>query len=156
MARTVPQNSPTPSSLHEWPRAPEFAAAPLDLALIVLDRFGVVDNCTAAAERLFGSALPGLLGRHVNGVIPGIPLRHRTPGYNLAYAAFWSGHRRYRRFTGIDARGNSLELDVRLERLPLNGNQRILLDVRHPACGGEVDESRGFFMPAAGERSACL
>ncbi len=141
--------------LHEWPRAPGFASVPLELALIVLDRFGIVDNCNAAAGKLFGAALPTLLGQHVNRFIPGMPLRHRTPGYNLAYAAFWSGQPRYRRFTGMHCRGNPFELDVRLDRLALNGNPLILLDVKQAESGAREREYPLIFAPFAQKLPAC-
>jgi len=154
-AQTPLQIPQTDLRLHEWPRAPDFASAPIELARIVLDRFGVVDNCNAAAEKLFGATLPGLLGQHVNRVIPRMPLRHRTPGYNLAYAAFWSGQLRYRRFTGVHCRGNAFDLDVRLDRLPLNGNPHILLDIKEPESGAWESDSPLVSAATAAEQPAC-
>ena len=158
MARRAPilsQTSQTHPSLHEWPRAPGLAAEPPELALVVLDRFGVVDNCNAAARKLFGAALPGMLGQHVNCVIPGMPLRHGTPGYNLAYAAYWSSHAHYRRFTGIDCRGNAFDLDVRLDRLLPNGNPHILLDLKQPMRSVQESGYAPLFLPATEEHPAC-
>ncbi len=120
------------ASLHEGLCAPEQDET-TGLALIVLDRFGIVDNCNAAAGELFGGTLPGLLGRHVNGVIPGMPIRSGTPGYNIAYAAYWSRHASYRTFTGIDLRGNALDLDIRVDCVPVDGDPRIVLALRQPA-----------------------
>ncbi len=151
--RTQIPRSPDPSlALPEQPRTPEHDASAFPA--IVLDRFGIVDQCNAAAGELFGGALT-LLGRPITGAIPGIPIRHGTPGYNLAYAAYWASHARYRRFTGIDCRGDAFDIDVRLECLPLNGVPRIALALRPAVAERNAAEYCAPAASAATERPAC-
>ncbi len=109
------------------------AARAVELATMILDKSGIVRYCNAAAARLFRASTRELTQRHITALIPGLPFNSETPGYNIAYAAFWAAGRPWRVFGGADSRGCSLWLHVLLDKLELEGGYQILLNLRQAA-----------------------
>lgn len=54
--------------------------------------------CSDAAAQLLDGTAEQMLGRPIGSLFLELPLRILTPGYNLAYACFWSVHQEWRRF----------------------------------------------------------
>jgi hypothetical protein len=61
---------------------------------IVLDKFGVVRYSGAAVALIVGREDTALRDRPVQDLLPGLPLKTATPGYNIAYLTFWARSRR--------------------------------------------------------------
>ncbi|MBI4291870.1 MAG: hypothetical protein HY661_10355 [Betaproteobacteria bacterium] len=106
--------------------------AAVRLPTMVLDRSGTVRCCDDQAANLFGARPESLVGKHINALIPGLPLNVRTPGYNLAYATFWALGGPPRLHCGVDSCGGSFDLRIALEKLELNKKQWILLSLHRP------------------------
>ncbi|MBI2959206.1 MAG: hypothetical protein HYY28_02745 [Betaproteobacteria bacterium] len=100
------------------------------LATIVLDRLGTVRYCHDEAADLFGSPALSLIGKHIKALIPDLPFNARTPGYNVAYAAFWAPDGPRQRYCGVDSLGRSFDLQIALESLELEKKQQIVLNLR--------------------------
>lgn len=81
-------------------------------AVLILDARGAVQFCSDAAAQLFDDRTDEMLGRPVTELIPALPLRTVTPGYNLAYARFWAAQHVWRRFrrSAHDQQSRALEL----------------------------------------------
>jgi len=118
----------------------ETAAHEVPFAAMVLDRLGTVRYCHADAARLFGASAHTLVGRHVTELIPDLPFKPRTPGYNVAYAAFWAPDGSRRGFCGVDNEGRSFGLQIALDRLELEKHHQILLSLRLPAESAQLPE----------------
>ncbi len=97
---------------------------------MILDRSGTVRYGHADAARLFRTSPNTLVGRHVTELIPEFPLDRRTPGYNVAYVAFWAPAGPPRTFSAVDAQGRSFAVRIALDRLELKKHQYILLSLR--------------------------
>lgn len=102
-------------------------------ATMVLDRIGIVRYCNADAAQLFAAGAESLVGKHISALVPDLPFSRRTPGYNLAYAAFWAPDGPCRRHSGVGSSGGSFDLHIALERLEVEGRQYILLSLGHSA-----------------------
>lgn len=99
-------------------------------ASMVLDELGTVCSCSSSTARLFGAGAQPLIGRPVRALIPDLPLRAATPGYNVAYAAFWAAEAPMRDFQALDNRGRPFCVAVSLEKLALEGRHQILVNLR--------------------------
>lgn len=118
----------------------EAAAQGVPFAAMVLDRLGTVRYCHADAARLFRARAHTLIGRHVKDLIPDLPFNPRTPGYNVAYAAFWASENPRRGFCGVDSQGRSFGLQVALDKLELEKRYQILLSLRLPVESARLPE----------------
>ncbi|MBI4294006.1 MAG: hypothetical protein HY661_21225 [Betaproteobacteria bacterium] len=108
----------------------EAATQGIAVAAMILDRWGTVRYCDADAACLFHATPNTLVGRHVRELIPELPFDRRTPGYNVAYAAFWTPTGPSRSFSGVDSRGRLFGVWLALDRLELEKHQQILLRLR--------------------------
>jgi len=97
------------------------------LAMMVLDKFGMVRYCSVFAARLFHAGAQELIGRSINAVVPQLPLRPDTPGYNVAYATFWSALNCGQEYTVIRSQGDAVPIRVFLEKLSGEGQHQILV-----------------------------
>ena len=110
----------------------ETAAPGVPFAAMVLDKSGTVCYCHADAARLFHASAHTLVGRHVRELIPGLPFKPRTPGYNVAYAAFWASEEAQHGFCGVDSQGRAFGIRVAVDRLELEKRHQILLRLQLP------------------------
>lgn len=99
-------------------------------ATMVLDRLGTVRYCHDEAANLFGTRADSLIGKHIKALIPDLPLNARTPGYNIAYAAFWAPDGPRQGYCGVDSRGRSFGLQIALANRELEKKQQIVLSLR--------------------------
>ncbi|WP_181358905.1 PAS domain S-box protein [Pseudothauera lacus] len=107
-------------------------------ALIVLDKYARIRFCSLAAERIFGHRAHEVLGTEVTALIPGLPLRNNTPGYNLAYATFQRGNGLSHCFLGRHASGGEFALDVALATTRLQGKHGLVVALRIARNGGST------------------
>ena len=130
-----------------------------EVASMVLDALGTVRDCSGAAARLFGAGAHQLIGRPVRELIPDVPLSAETPGYNVAYAAFWAAEAPGHEFRALDSRGRPFCVMVSLEELALEGRHQILVCLRQAAgasadARADLEAASGFPREKAGWRIA--
>jgi len=111
-------------------RLEKTGAGALDFATIVLDASGIIRYCDPEVVRLFGASTYMLLGQPIAALIPDLPLKANTPGYNIAYASFHSSAGSQRRFSGVHSQGRRFGLDVALAALKIEGGYHIRLNLR--------------------------
>lgn len=102
---------------------------------ILVDQNGLIKNCSPYLPRLLGDAARNLIGKPLRNVLPRIPIRQHTPGYNRAFTSFWQNRRGLRQ--KIVARGNPMFSDVEttLCHIPAGGDSEppmILVGLRFP------------------------
>lgn len=115
------------------------AAAPADNLMMILDRCGRIRSCSPAAARLFGRGAAELVQLGVRALIPELPIRENTPGYNLSYAVFTFPAGAWQRFEGCDAIGRMFPIDVSIDTLTLEGKHGYFVSLRVPASDDECE-----------------
>lgn len=102
-------------------------AKPQEQILMVLDAKGCVQYCSNPA--FFASSEDELWGTPVNTLISGLPLRERTPGYNVAYVRFAFGHPhpRWQRKTVKLGQAGDMPVDVFVRAIPVNRGYCLLV-----------------------------
>ncbi len=104
-------------------------ARALDVATIVLDASGTIRYCDPEAARLFGAGTYLLQGQPIGALIPDLPLKPKTRGYNIAYASFCAAAAPRCRFSGVHSQGRRFGLDVTLATLKLDDGYHIRLSL---------------------------
>lgn len=103
-----------------------------DQAMIVIDARGLIRHCSTGAGEFLGSPSRSMCGRGLGEVLPGLPLRGETPGYNLAYLLMnhppGAWHAGWVRAPGGEPR--RVELSIAL--MHLGGQAWILMALREP------------------------
>lgn len=141
--RTTGMRNGTPAAQAEQ-HVRRRAAAPANNLMLILDKCGRVLSCSPGAARLFGRQ-PDEFGQlKVRTLIPELPIRENTPGYNLSYAAFTFPAGAWRRFEGCDAVGRTFPIDVSIDTLKLEGKHGYVVSLRVPASddGSKIDMQR--------------
>lgn len=95
--------------------------------MAVLDKYGIVSFSTPAMGQMFKCSQRELEGRDVASLIPGLPLKTLTPGYNLAFADFWGNKGELLKFKGHSPNGERIPLAVSLNKLSIDNTPLILL-----------------------------
>jgi len=98
-----------------------------EFATVVLDAAGTVECCNAAADDLFGVGSGKLVGRELAGLVPGVPIRPETPGYNIAYATFSAGCGSVRSALVRRSDGSALHVNIRFERPQMRDSRSIMM-----------------------------
>ncbi|MBI4289850.1 MAG: PAS domain-containing protein [Betaproteobacteria bacterium] len=131
----------------------EALAHSVPFAAMVLDKSGTVCYCHADAARLFHASAHTLVGRHVRELIPDLPFKPRTPGYNVAYAAFWANEGAQHGFCGVDSQGRAFGIRVALDRLELEKRHQILLRLQLPVESAQLPRKHAASGNIAGART---
>lgn len=118
------------------------AAPPTDGSTLILNQSGQVRLCSLAAGQLFGYEISRVIDMHISALIPDLPLRGNTPGYNLAFAHFSPSGTRWRRFHGRDATGRRFPLSVAIDYLTLDRGRGFVLNIQ-PECAGHAQHDSG-------------
>jgi hypothetical protein len=108
----------------------DFAGTACELAL---DAAGNIQRCDTAAAELFFASPEMLVGRHITKLIPELPLKPDTPGYNVAYATFCAARPVWLWFKAVDSAGCTMRLYVSFDAPKSSGAQmpqRIVLRLR--------------------------
>jgi len=103
-----------------------------DPAVAILDQHGVVAFCSATVGKLLKRDCQELIGRQASHLFPELPLKKQTPGYNLAFAAFWGSAAAWLEVEGLSPEGRFVPLEASLKRISLDGNPFIMLGLRSP------------------------
>jgi len=104
-----------------------FKTQAIEGPIAVLDKYGIVSFSTPAMGDLFKCSQRELEGRDVASLIPGLPLKTLTPGYNLAFADFWGNRGELLKFKGHSPNGERIPLAVSLNKLNIDNTPLILL-----------------------------
>lgn len=107
-------------------------------AVAILDQKGVVCFCDPAVGRLLRRDSQELVGREASRIFPELPLKSETPGYNLAFAAFWGNAASWLEIEGLSSDGCIVPLEVSLRKLLLDGCPFILLSLRPPDATADL------------------
>lgn len=99
-------------------------------AVALLDKRGVVSFSSPALGTLFKISPEQLEGLEMVTLLPGLPLKKKTPGFNLAFAESWEHEAAWRQLNGLSPNGDCIILEVSLKKLSMNTDQYILLGVR--------------------------
>ena len=75
--------------------------------LLVLDLQGRVRSCDGLTAKRFGSSEVDLLDQPIAALIPALPFRSNTPGYNVAYTTLWFPRGIWRTLQGLKPDGRS-------------------------------------------------
>jgi diguanylate cyclase (GGDEF)-like protein/PAS domain S-box-containing protein len=103
-----------------------------DQALLVIDVHGLIRHCTARAGGLLTQSPAALRGRPCTEVLPDLPLRRQTPGYNLAYLMMAYAPGDWHQGDVLAGDGRQLRLDLSLTVLNLGKHFWILVGLRLP------------------------
>ena len=132
------------------------AAQEVGSASVILDALGKILYCNAAARDLFRANAQQLLGQDIRTLMPDLPIRPITPGYNLAYATFWAAEGEWRRFSGRDSRGCLFRLLAALDRTELESRRHILLSLRPARAPAHLPRPFASGSMPAGREAACI
>lgn len=113
------------------PAAEEGGAKPVQPQIVmVLDAKGCIQYCNDPA--FFGFSEDELWGQSITGLISALPLRERTPGYNVAYVRFAFGHPapQWLRKTAKVADGKMVPVDLFVRAVPVGRGYCLLAAIR--------------------------
>lgn len=105
--------------------------------LLVLDARARIQYCSEGLP--FGHSEKEIIERPINSLIPDLPLRELTPGYNIAYVRCSFANNAWQRHL-IAADDRQLPVDLHLRTLPVAGGYCLLGLMRLLAT--ETNESR--------------
>lgn len=105
---------------------------------LLLDINGHIRFCNAAARALFCRDGESLVGRAVSCILPALKLTNATPGYNVAYVAFWYPGDRWHAILGVDSHGDPVALEIALHELRLRDGHMFVATLRRIETVGEA------------------
>lgn len=73
----------------------------------------------------------------INALIPDLPLREQTPGYNIAYVRYWFANHAWQRHLARSVRGALLPVDLHLRTIPLGRGYCLLGTLRFAVAMAE-------------------
>lgn len=120
----------SPSRLLRPAHPDDVFASASDPAVAILDQHGVVAYCSASVGELLKRDSRELIGREASHLFPELPLNKQTPGYNLAFAAFWGSAVVWLEVEGLTPEGRFVPLEASLKRISLDGCPFIMLGLR--------------------------
>lgn len=103
-----------------------------DQALVVIDPHGSIRHCTARAGALLARPPETLQGRLVTELLPGLPLRRHTPGYNLAYLMMTFAQGAWHQGRALTGDGRQLQVELSLMVVNLGKHFGVLVSLRQP------------------------
>ena len=89
-----------------------------DWAVILVDPQGRIQNCSPRLLQLLDDPPDHLRGRPLRDLLPAIPIRARTPGYNCAFATFWRNRRGLRQRLNLQRNRQVEDLETMLCPIP--------------------------------------
>ena len=109
-------------------------------AILILDARGVIRF--AATRGMFGRSDEDLVDRHLQSVVPTIPLRRTTPGYNVAYVRLNFAERGWQRHRAASAGRGGFSAEISLRPLAIGHSYAFLAAVREARAGERIGASR--------------
>lgn len=111
-------------------RAAAALAEKCEYGTLVLDGFGKIRSCGAAAARMLGCGLTDVAGRPVSEFVSGFSLSESSLSYSMRYIAHLCADGGWHRFTAVDASGRGFQIDAALSRVTTDGQEFFLLNLR--------------------------
>jgi PAS domain S-box-containing protein len=108
-------------------------------AWLRLDAAGEICACNDAAAELLGGSENDLRGRPINALIPALPLRRHTPGYNRAYVDLWYARGARQRLLAFKRDGGALPLDVTVRTVKADRSIAFVVGMRPAHVVAERD-----------------
>lgn len=118
------------------------AAPQPDNTTLILNQSGQIRLCSLAAGQLFGYEISRVIDMHISALIPDLPLRGNTPGYNLAFAHFSPGRAQWRSFHGRDAAGRRFPISITIDYLKLDRGRGFVLNIQQE-CLNQATQGSG-------------
>jgi PAS domain S-box-containing protein len=112
--------------------------------IVVVDTQGFIRFCSAAAAQAFGWSCDKVSGKPIASLVPKLPLRAGTPGYNLAYALFWFPGQLWRAVEGRDCDGRVVPLEISVSAARIDGKHQLLLALRRIRDGAAAEDFSAF------------
>lgn len=109
---------------------------PLALGRLVLNTKGEVISCSAALAQHAGEAASDLTGRGVRTLLPGLPFRAATEGYNVAFGSFLAACRQLQSWALKRSDGSRVQVTGALSMRRCDAGYSMLLDLYDPDGGG--------------------
>jgi hypothetical protein len=97
-------------------------------AILILDVGGIIRF--AATRGLFGRADEDLVNVQLQSLVPSLPLRESTPGYNVAYVRLAHTDRAWHRHRAVCAGRDAFPVDVSARILPIGRSYALLAAIR--------------------------
>jgi hypothetical protein len=100
----------------------------VDTLTMVLDAAARIHYCSDPSA--LGYRSEDLVGRCLRDLLPKLPLRTQTPGYNVAYAKFWFGQGQQQVHDLVLSSGERIPCELRLLHLAVAKRNLLLADLR--------------------------
>lgn len=147
ISRHYPRDHPAivPTARSAIAETPDAASTAAEDGTVLVDLEGRICFCSPGVGEMFGCNPEERIGGPVTALIPGLPLRMGTAGYNLAYARYWFPNSEWLRFEAVDTSRRFFSVDLSIRALPLPEMRGLTLVLRRPrACtaAGERDVSQ--------------
>jgi diguanylate cyclase (GGDEF)-like protein/PAS domain S-box-containing protein len=108
-----------------------------EAGLLLADLSGVVRFCSESVARLAGTTVGALTGKAVAEVLPGLPLRAQTPGYNLMFTAFRAGEDSAYSVGLLRADGSFVPVQASLSAAAIQGSRMLVVQLSWTALENE-------------------
>lgn len=118
------------------PFRPDTSFPPLtDQAVLMITAGGTIEYCSGPARLLLKAASHRLKGKHLSALMPCLPLRAATPGYNCAYLVFNHPAGSWHGVTVKTDDGEMTPLEASFLFIPSGKNDtRLLVGLRSPTA----------------------
>lgn len=107
---------------------------------LILDAKGCIHYCSS--PKMFSLDENELQGQPVTMLIPGLPLRSRTPGYNVAYTRFAFDNGRWHRQSVKVSDKNFVLMDLMIRAIPVNHGYCLLVLLKPLESAGDRISAR--------------
>jgi len=97
-------------------------------AIMIVDVNGIIRF--AATRGMFGCADEELTDNSLATLIPTLPMREKTPGYNIAFVRLNFADRAWRRHRAVSADRGAIPVEVHARPLPIGRSFALLVAVR--------------------------
>ncbi len=131
----------------------ELSESPIGAGVLLADLGGMVRFCSESVARLAGTTVGALTGKPVAEVLPGLPLRAQTPGYNLAFSAFGAGEVSGSGVRLLRADGSVVPVQASLSTVALQSDRLVVVQLSWGPAESEALQSLRR-LAWVGERSA--
>ncbi|BBP03895.1 hypothetical protein TPL01_28200 [Sulfuriferula plumbiphila] len=122
-----------------------YLCADTERALLLLDESGIIKYCSPGVANCFCVNPQAIIGQPVTGLLPGLPIGARFPGFSLACNTFHLEGKQWLAFSGQDNEGREFPLKAALVPLEIDGRPFFLLELRtQRALAGEDEKLQKF------------
>jgi diguanylate cyclase (GGDEF)-like protein/PAS domain S-box-containing protein len=103
--------------------------SPTGAGVLLTDLGGMVCFCSESVARLAGTTASALTGKPIADVVPELPLRVQTPGYNLVFAAFRRGDDQGRGVRLLRVDGSVVSVEASLSTVALQRERLVVVQL---------------------------